>query len=277
MSPTKRLFWLETLPNVAFKLVLILLYAVLIFFSVGFSLHIWHQYLLGSWESDWVALLPNLNELWYPAFGMFIHWCGGFVILVVGLVQILPITRKHMLLHRCLGTIYVAAALVTSLGGNLFIYTTSKHLVGGRNMDIAFSTAGWIMFILAVMTYYHARAHDHVRHRDYAIRLWGQGIASLCYRFWYNVVAALGYAGPTQLADFHRPLDEILDWWFFVPNLLLTEAIVWHIHHRDSKRSQCASRTAEADLQDREALIGDEIQEVGEPAGAASATRVEVF
>lgn len=186
---------------------------------------------------DWGVILPGLNELLLPAFGMYMHWLGGVVILGAGLLQLFPFMRRKgstLMLHRILGTAYVAAALITSLGGNLYIYTSSYGCVGGRNMDVAFSISGWVMFALASAAYYHARKGNATRHRNYAIRLWGQGIASLGYRIWYSLLGFLFGYEVRSLADFHRPLDEFLDWWYFVPNLVVTEAVVWYLGYKDS-------------------------------------------
>jgi hypothetical protein len=170
------------------------------------------------------------------------------VILGVGLLQLFPFMRRKstLWLHRVLGNFYILAALLTSLGGNLFIYTVPGGCVGGTNMSIAFSVAGWIMFLLAFATYYHASRRNITKHRDFAIRLWGQGIASLMYRIWYMLLGIfLGYE-VAGFEDFHRPLDEFLDWWFFVPNLIITEAFVWYLHRRDSVAQQQEQREHEA-------------------------------
>ena len=103
------------------------------------------------------------------------------------------------------------------------------------------------MFMLAFTSYYHARRRNITKHRDFAIRLWGQGIASLMYRIWYNLL--LGIFLGCEVAgfeDFHRPVDEFLDWWFFVPNLIITEAIVWYLNRRDSAAQQQQHRANEA-------------------------------
>eukprot|EP00192_Tetraselmis_astigmatica_P014327 CAMPEP_0117654824 /NCGR_PEP_ID=MMETSP0804-20121206/3952_1 /TAXON_ID=1074897 /ORGANISM="Tetraselmis astigmatica, Strain CCMP880" /LENGTH=311 /DNA_ID=CAMNT_0005461135 /DNA_START=306 /DNA_END=1238 /DNA_ORIENTATION=+ len=229
--------------------VVALLYTFVTAFSLPFSLHIVTGYITAD-LTTWEKVLPGMNELWLPAFGMYIHWLGGVVILVVGTVQLFPFTRRKgstMPLHRILGTLYIAAALMTSLGGNLFIYTTSQGCVGGPNMTVAFSIAGWVMFFLACATYYFARRGDATRHRDFAIRLWGQGVASLLYRMWYMLLGILfGYPSGRSLGDYHRPLDEALDWWFFVPNLIVTEIVVWWLHRRDSSASQADAAGTQA-------------------------------
>ena len=233
-----------------------LMYTFIAFMSVTFASKMCSSYLAAD-PSEWNAVLPKMNEMWLPAFGMYVHWIGGVVILGVGLVQLFPFMRRKstLWLHRVLGNLYVLAAIVTSLGGNLFIYTVPGGCVGGTNMSIAFSIAGWVMFFLAAATYYHARMHNVTKHRDFAIRLWGQGIASLMYRIWYMLLGIfLGYE-VTGFEDFHRPLDEALDWWFFVPNLVVTEVVVWCLHRRDAKLA--ASREHQQQHPEQQPMLGD--------------------
>ena len=101
-------------------------------------------------------------------------------------------------------------------------------------MDIAFSVYGWLLVGLAFATFYAAQKKRHLMHRNFAIRLWSQGIASLMYRLWYTVAQLLGYRFSTSL-DFHRPLDEFMDWWFFVPNLVVAELVIFFLSVGQSK------------------------------------------
>ena len=239
------------------------LYVILSAFSLMFA----HRIVTGYITSDlstWNAVLPGMNELWLPAFGMYVHWIGGVVILVVGTIQLFPFMRRKgttMPLHRFLGTLYTGAALITSLGGNLFLFTTTQGCVGGTNMTVAFSISGWVMFLLACATFYFARRGNVIQHRDFAIRLWGQGIASEMYRLWYMLLAMLfGYEFGRSVADYHRPVDEALDWWFFVPNLIVTEIVVWALHRRDRTAVRAAadaqgSAASPSDAEDQVALL----------------------
>ena len=47
------------------------------------------------------------------------------------------------------------------------------------------------------------------QHRNFAIRLWGQGIASLMYRFWYHILAIFADYQVNSFQDFHRPVSKI--------------------------------------------------------------------
>ncbi|KAG8468245.1 hypothetical protein KFE25_013328 [Diacronema lutheri] len=184
-------------------------------------------YIFSPWRSDaWVELLPRLNAPGLPSAGMYVHWCAGFAVMVLGFIQPLtPVRKRWPAVHRASGHAYCLAALLTSCGGLVFIWTSPKLCVGGWNMNVAFSAYGLLLAMLAVGTWVHGRARRFERHRNWAIRLWGQGMASLLYRLYYIGLAAGGYALSSE-KDFHRPLDSALDWWFFLPNLLVAEGVI---------------------------------------------------
>ena len=145
--------------------------------------------------------------------------------------------------------------------GNIFIYS-GPGCIGGMPMSVSFSIYGWVMLLLPGATYYYARldawalgndTHIHTyihtlnrwmwyvnrvgnwrTHREYAIRLWGQGIASLLYRLWHVLAYQFGYEEDNISASgFRRPLDQVMIWWFFVPNLFVTEAVVFWIRKKE--------------------------------------------
>lgn len=175
------------------------------------------------------TILTSLCNLYIPAFGMYMHFIGGSTILLVGSLQILPLFRKKelMFLHRILGNIYILACIITSTGGMLFILTNGTS--GGPNMSIAFFIAGMVLFSFSIITYIYARKHNVEKHKEWAVRLYAQGLASMFYRISYFVLFLLGYQF-TQTSDFKRPLDMILDWWFFLFPMFMAELwIRWPI------------------------------------------------
>lgn len=212
------------------------LYVLLTAFILFFAFDIARSYLfapVSTWRDGMPAqLLPGLNEPFFPAFGMYLHWVGGFLISLIGSVQLFPWTRKHILLHRMLGTVYIASSVLAFVGGQIFIF--SHGCVGGTNMNIAFSAYGWTLLVCAGMTYYKARVHQRVAHRNWAIRLWSQGIASALYRVWLALLALCGY-DIVRVEDFQRPLDQACAWWFFVPNLLVAELTIYALARADAR------------------------------------------
>ena len=191
------------------------LYFILLIPTIIFATRIAWDYFLHSPES-W-NILPGLNSLYLPIFGFFIHLIGGFTILFIGLIQVFPISRYKMIVHRVLGTIYCVSCLLAGIGGNIFIYT--HGCVGGANMDIAFSFYGWLLVILAIITYTLARLKMREYHKRVAIILWASGLGSLFYRITYFVLYfVFGYVAGQ---NFQKPIDQIVDWWFGLVPLIL--------------------------------------------------------
>ena len=165
---------------------------------------------------------------------MYLHLWGGLIIMIIGLIQILPLlrTEKLFILHRIIGTMVCFISILTSIGGNIFIYTTGT--VGGINMDIAFSIYGWLLFIFSLMAYIRARTNNRQAHKDWALRLWALIYASLFYRISYFMLSLCGYH-VTNSSDFFRPIDELLDWWFFLVPLFVMEIYIRLNNYRRNK------------------------------------------
>jgi hypothetical protein len=176
-----------------------------------------------EWSNNTDNMLPGLGNLYIPAFGMYLHFIGGVIIMICGIFQILPIIRKRIIIHRIIGNIYVYFSILTGIGGNIFIYTNGT--TGGINMDIAFSIAGWLMIILAIVAYYYARIKNIQKHKEWAIRSWALCYSSIFYRIIYFIVGLFGYY-VTSPDDFLRPLDSIIDWLFFFLPLLFAELYI---------------------------------------------------
>lgn len=228
---------------------LIFLYIFLFIGSIIFIYHITISYLFSN-PNDWLkptgGLLPGLNQLYLPAFGMYIHWWGGLFILILGLFLILNISRRYILIHRITGHLYCLACLITSLGGSIFIF--SHGCVGGLNMNLAFGLYGLLLGCFTIITYVKARLicpDNTIRlrtldddddkytnrykqiqsHKQWALRLWTLGISSLIYRILYAIIIVSGYH-IIKTTDFLRPFDLIWDWLFFLLPLTLTELYI---------------------------------------------------
>jgi membrane protein implicated in regulation of membrane protease activity len=191
-------------------------YASWAFFTVPFLYHMASDYILTEWRADsWLVALPGLNKEGLPSVGMYAHWCGGFIVMVLSFIQPLgPVRRRWPAFHRACGHIFCLAALLTAAGGLLFTWSSLPELtVGGWNMNIAFSVYGIALGVCAFATWRYARARELERHRNWSIRLWAQANASLLYRLYYALLFAAGYAEIKSAADFHRPVDSLLDWY----------------------------------------------------------------
>ena len=192
---------------------------------------------------SWNAVLPRLYEPTTPAatVAIGVHFLAGGVILVLGCVQLIPAVRARWpAVHRGLGRVYVGAALLAGLGGLGFIAV--KGTVGGLVMNVGFGLYGVLVVGCAVQAYRYARARRIEQHRVWALRLFALAIGSWLYRmeygFWLLLVGDLGHTD-----DFHGPFDRVMAFFFYVPNLLVVEAL---LRGRGRSSSLAARRLAVA-------------------------------
>lgn len=176
--------------------------------------------------AEWNETLPRLYELATPAatVGIGLHFAAGGVILVLGSIQLVGTIRtRYPALHRRIGRVYATTALAAGVGGLVFIAT--KGTIGGAVMDVGFSLYGALMVLAAVETVRHAHAGRVDTHRVWALRLYALAIGSWLYRMDYGFWLLLtDGAGHTR--DFRGPFDQVMAFFFYVPNLLVVEAFV---------------------------------------------------
>jgi uncharacterized membrane protein len=174
----------------------------------------------------WNQNLPGLYEPRSPAAtsALGLHFLAGGTILIFGCIQLLGRVRTRWpALHRLLGRIYVSAALLAGLGGLTFIVAVGT--IGGRTMDLGFGLYGALMVLAAAQTYRYARARSLQLHRAWALRLFALAIGSWLYRMDYGFWLLLG-GGRGHTHDFHGPFDQVMAFFFYLPNLLVVEAFI---------------------------------------------------
>jgi uncharacterized membrane protein len=174
---------------------------------------------------QWNIFVPGLYDQRNMAALLTIaaHFATGAIILILGPVQLIGgLRRRWPWIHRWLGRIYVFTAAVTGLGGLGFI--VSKGTIGGAPMNIGFGLYGALMILAAVKTYRNARRRRWDEHRAWAIRLFALAIGSWLYRmeygFWIN---ALAPAPIGHLVNYRGPLDIVMSFFFYLPNLAVAE------------------------------------------------------
>ncbi len=180
---------------------------------------------LGTPE-EWNESLPRL----YVAGGtganamIGLHFAFGALLLLAGPIQLMSSVRARWpRVHRWIGWTYAPAALLTGLGGCLYIL--ARGTVGGWPMTIGFFLYGALVVLSAVQTLRHALARDFETHRAWAIRLFALAIGSWLYRMDYGLMfAVFGRAGHTD--DFSGWFDHVMDFWFYVPNLIVAELAI---------------------------------------------------
>jgi Predicted membrane protein (DUF2306) len=182
--------------------------------------------LLDGNMSKWNEGLPRLYESHTPTAtaGIGMHFAAGGIILALGCIQFVEAIRsRYPAAHRWIGRVYVTAAFLAGIGGLTFI--AAKGTIGGTTMDVGSGIYGVLTAAAAVQTYRHARARRLDVHRAWAMRLFALAIGSWLYRmdygFWFLLADGAGH-----VKDFSGPFDKFMAFFFYVPNLLVVEALI---------------------------------------------------
>jgi hypothetical protein len=171
----------------------------------------------------WNTVLPGLYAAQAPFAnsGIGLHFAAGGLILMLGCVQLLEgVRRRWPVLHRWIGRVYVSAALVAGLGGLAFI--VAKGTIGGTPMDLGFGLYGVLTVLAAVQTWRHAHGRRLEVHRAWALRLFALAVGSWLYRMEYGIWMLLA-GGLGHQPGFTGPFDQVMAFFFYLPNLLVVE------------------------------------------------------
>lgn len=204
----------------------VFLVTVLCITGLQFCLHIARSYIArlfdGNLEQWNNYLLPGLFDPDNPGAtsSIGLHFVAGALVMVLGCIQLVnAVRRRWPRMHRWIGRIYVALAVLTALGGLGFIVL--QGTIGGAVMNIGFGLYGILMVLAAAQTVRHARARQFHRHRAWAIRLFALVIGSWLYRLEYGFSGLLELGGRT--ADFRGWFDQVMSFFFYVPTLAVAE------------------------------------------------------
>jgi len=172
----------------------------------------------------WNGVLPRLYQpgTGTATAGIGIHFAAGGIILILGSIQLIDAVRlRFPAVHRWIGRLYVVACLLAAVGGVVFI--AIKGTIGGLVMNIGFGLYGLLMGVAAVETYRYAVKGKVETHRLWSLRLYALAIGSWLYRmdygFWLMLTNGLGHT-----RQFSGPFDQVMAFFFYIPNLLLVEA-----------------------------------------------------
>lgn len=192
------------------------LYILAFYASALFSGHLekWNNVLPGLYQQG------NSNA----TTGIGLHFAAGGIILILGSIQLIEAIRvRYSAFHRWIGRIYVTASLLAAIGGLVFILI--KGTIGGTVMDIGFSLYGLLMLLAGIETFRHARSRRIEKHRAWALRLYALAIGSWLYRMDYGFWLLLA-DGAGHLKNFEGPFDRVMDFFFYLPNLLVAEVFI---------------------------------------------------
>lgn len=152
---------------------------------------------------------------------IFAHMITGAVITVLVPFQLIsPLRRRASWLHRFSGRFIAIAAIITALGG--LIYIPMRGTVGGWPMDLGFTLYGLLTLIAALQTLRHARARRMTQHQAWALRFFWLAIGSWLYRVHYGLWY-LATDGLWSNPDFTGAFDLMQNFAFYLPYLIGVE------------------------------------------------------
>ncbi|MDO9713770.1 DUF2306 domain-containing protein [Paracraurococcus lichenis] len=175
---------------------------------------------------DWNKVLPRLYvpDAVPTTIAMAAHLVLGGILLLLGPIQFIGRLRQRApSLHRWIGRVYGAAALGAGLGGLIFVL--GRGTVGGPVMSAGFALYGVLMAVAATQTMRHGWCRRLHLHRAWAIRLFALVIGSWLYRMEYGLWLKLA-GGMGHTRGFDGPFDLLMDFLFFVPNLIVAELLI---------------------------------------------------
>lgn len=147
---------------------------------------------------------------------------GGVLTLLAPLQMIGAVRRKVPGLHHLCGYVIALTALITAVGG--LIYIARQGTIGGWTMNTGFTLYGALMLLAAVQTLRFARRRDP-RHRDWALRLIVLALGSWLYRVHYGIWE-VATGGLWSQPDFLGGFDIAQTVLFYLPYLLLLEVFL---------------------------------------------------
>ena len=156
--------------------------------------------------------------------GIGFHFAAGGIILILGCIQLVEkIRKKYIKLHKIIGVFYILSSIIAGIGGLIFIF--SKGTIGGTVMDIGFSIYGILMILSALLTVKYALSNNLRQHRSWAFRLFALAVGSWLYRmdygFWFILADGAGHT-----KNFQGPFDQVMSFFFYIPNLIIVEIII---------------------------------------------------
>ena len=153
---------------------------------------------------------------WYLP-GYYSHVLFGGMILVIGLFQLLPVSRRKLpKLHRYLGYVYVVGILVFAAPGGLLM---SFFIDRGPFVLASFVLQAILWFYFTAMALERILKRDVEAHRAWMWRSYALTFAAITLRVYIFMTSwTLNLAQPEAYA--------VLAWLSWVPNLMVVEIVL---------------------------------------------------
>lgn len=149
--------------------------------------------------------------------GFYTHIIFGGLALLIGWTQFSPrLRRTRLSLHRNLGKIYVAAALLSGLAG----FGIGTQATGGWVAALGFMSLGVVWVSTTFIAYRHIRAGQVTAHRKMMTYSYAACFAAATLRLWLPLL--------TNLSGNFIASYQVVAWLCWVPNL----GVAWWLNCR---------------------------------------------
>ena len=155
-------------------------------------------------------LRPNLLNHPIP---FWIHVTLGPLVLILGVIQFLPVTRRGAY-HRWAGKLYVGGVLIAALAGLAVAPTTSAGPIAGTG----FAILAVLWFGVTLIAYLKVRAGRYAEHRQWMIRSYALTCAAITLRIITPGGIALGFSFESSYL--------VAAWASWSVNLVIAELII---------------------------------------------------
>ena len=120
--------------------------------------------------------------------GLYMHISGMMFAVVLGPLQFLrPLRDRHFRLHRVLGRIYIAGAIVGALGG---LYM-APHSRSGVISDVAFALLGVGVLVTTTLALLRIRSGNVQNHREWMTRSYALIFGAFTLRLYFPSLDAV--------------------------------------------------------------------------------------
>ena len=204
------------------KLQLSLLFIWTICFSYFFILMLKLTWQYISLKKDAAFLQIKQTEVseipFYITF-FYIHVYSAIFILLSGFFQFNDtLLKKHPLLHRNLGKLYVFVILFLSAPSGLFIGLFAN---GGFFSKISFVTLSILWFYFTYKGFISIKNKNIPLHKAFMLRSFALTFSAITLRFWKVILVYLFHPAPMDLY-------QIIAWLGWIPNLLIVEYYLYN-------------------------------------------------
>lgn len=159
---------------------------------------------------------------------------GGVITFLVPFQLMTALRRRYPALHRWSGRIIATAAIVTAMGG--LVYIALRGTIGGLPMDAGFALYGALTLFAGARTWQLARQRDFRHHAAWALRFFWLAIASWLYRVQYGLWY-LATDGLWSTPAFSGGFDLMMNVGFYLPHLIGVEIYLRTSHNKAARQS----------------------------------------